>query len=895
MATEDQNTATAGKTVAEMAMPADADIDTKAEPELLEDESPALLVSNEENPAFQPEPSNNNRVKTSDELLTKEKLTRDKAMDNEDEDASESSFIGDIDISSLEQAKAEPAQVEMNDMVLTDNDESDKKPAVSFDAAAKEEASQTPKGDAAASSTFDSDSSNFQTPVAKKDPSHKASASAALSTAGTAVTEASTVASLTPGSANSEWDIRPSNLTDQFSPPASTTSTFNASSDLQGNFGSPALVTSQQKSAVSFSSPPPSTIATATTTALEVASKTASAEDDDDEDTPSPKNEFQQIQLRKSTKIVEKHIKESKLEFAELIANALNMDASSASHNNNISDGGTANLELLRHMDDLQKEVAILNEESEKYDALWEIQRLRQGLLDMFNHTGPMEEHYLLQWILPMHRERDPKTGRLVVNADHVAALNAIATSEEIDMVAGLGMVRSVLQSNFKAINGADCLAAIQEYANFRLGRKSRRAPQNPWELMASIFEKAQNDDSTEDIHQRVCNALVQWVVREILGTTKDNLSSRSCFHAIFLVSSLKLELQRLAPKALEQGPSIELLDDGSVSGKSNVSGKSLVRAPIVEKLLQSNILNDDGSSSGNQPKLKDLDTVPTVDSQIVAVSATKDEAMETAMAVRDNSRKDISAAIDERRTPESDLPPAVQDSHRVIRTILGPNHKQINVSHCFEAIRLYSSLIMEWKEASESNQLSLAAGTPTVEEEKLKMLEVALRPQMIEPPSQIEVMESKIKKVTTKSSKKKQSTSRNVPAPHQLNNQTPKGEEAAPAALVPQSPGKIQAPNGGQKAQKAMQEKVHKSAAAAQIQVKKRTSLLSKLKRIKVSTKSKSKRSLSGDDGESLSVVSTNDYPRHPTKRRSTWKRILGIPEEKATGGAEIIAETSF
>ena len=75
------------------------------------------------------------------------------------------------------------------------------------------------------------------------------------------------------------------------------------------------------------------------------------------------------------------------------------------------------------------------------------------------------------------------------------------------------------------------------------------------------------------------------------------------------------------------------------------------------------------------------------------------------------------------------------------------------------------------------------------------------------------------------------------------------------------------------------MQTKVQKSAAAAQGQVKKRTSLLSKLKRIKISSKSKSKRNVGGDSSHASSDASNSD-PRHPKKRRSTWKRILGIPE---------------
>jgi chaperonin cofactor prefoldin len=256
----------------------------------------------------------------------------------------------------------------------------------------------------------------------------------------------------------------------------------------------------------------------------------------------SEENEFLRVKLRKnSPKEVERHIKESKLQFAEMVANALTRRGST----------NESKLEALRHIDDLKHQIADLQSDEEA--TMSAINKLRSELIDMFNQGCPMQEGYLLKWIMPLNRERDPKTGQLIMNADQVALLQSFESSEDISMVSGLGMVRSVLQSNFKAMNGLRCLQDIHDYAAFRLGKKPKRAPQNPWNLLAELFETAQHDDSTEDIHQRVCNALVQWVVREILGSTSNSLSSRSCFHAIFLIASLKLEVQRLAPLALEQ------------------------------------------------------------------------------------------------------------------------------------------------------------------------------------------------------------------------------------------------------------------------------------------------------------------------------------------------------
>lgn len=123
------------------------------------------------------------------------------------------------------------------------------------------------------------------------------------------------------------------------------------------------------------------------------------------------------------------------------------------------------------------------------------------------------------------------------MSADQVAMLQSVGTEDELNMVAGLGMVRAVLQSNFKAINGAQVLEDIHKYAHYRLGRKGKRPPQNPWHVLAELFEAAQQDDSGGDIHQRVCNALVQWVVREILGSTRNRVDSKACFHAVYLVS----------------------------------------------------------------------------------------------------------------------------------------------------------------------------------------------------------------------------------------------------------------------------------------------------------------------------------------------------------------------
>ncbi|CAB9522009.1 Inherit from KOG: Notch ligand involved in the mediation of Notch signaling (By similarity) [Seminavis robusta] len=482
-----------------------------------------------------------------------------------------------------------------------------------------------------------------------------------------------------------------------------------------------------------------------------------------------PKNEFQQIKLkRKSTKTTEIYIKETQLEFAELVAGALNRRRS----NNDSS------LEALRHMDDLKQEVAVLQEEEDS--TLWAINRLRRELLDMFNQGSPMQEEYLLKWIMPLHRERDPKTGRLIMNADQVALLQSFTTSEELSMVAGLGMVRSVLQSNFKAMNGSQCLQDIHDYATFRLGKKSKRAPQNPWDLLADLFETAQKDDSTEDIHQRVCNALVQWVVREILGSTTDEVTSRSCFHAIFLIASLKLELQRLAPKALEPpksaGNEIDADDDRSIieiepptpTPKRAATPKRLVspRNPYVEKLLQSDAFNENSGPSAAFRSNEVISEGSTDHaSQSAAVDSSVDEkekAMKEAMLVRDASVKEMKLKEKEKeeRIPESELPKPVQDSHRVIRTILGPNHPHINVGDCFEAIRMYAALILKWKEIQDRREQLLAAGAagaaagsaehgdmlmieskPTFEEEKLKALEERIISPTMQPPvPQIEI-----------------------------------------------------------------------------------------------------------------------------------------------------------
>ena len=251
-------------------------------------------------------------------------------------------------------------------------------------------------------------------------------------------------------------------------------------------------------------------------------------------------------------------------------------------------------------------------------------------------------------------------------------------------------------------------------------------------------------------------------------------------------------------------------------------------------------------------------------------------------------------AAKKEERTPESELPRAVQDSHRVIRTILGPNHQHINVSHCFEAIRLYSSLIMQWKEVCEPNQSLLESGSskPTLEEEKLKMLEGALRPKSIEPPSHIEVNETTVETKSSKSRKKKHVATQSPPdnspgtqqnAGAQLDVAGLKHEEAAPATSVPQSPEELSIPDERQRAQQAVREKVQKSAAATQVQAKTRTRLLSKLKRIKLAKKPTSKHRMSGNDALG-SAMSSADDSRHPKKRRALWKKYLGIKEDSVS-----------
>jgi hypothetical protein len=666
---------------------------------------------------------------------------------------------------------------------------------------------------------------------------------------------------------------------------------------------------------------------------------------------PEPTNEFQMVQLRKSTITVERHIKETKLEFAEMVASALKKK-------NDASSGSSTNLEAFRHIDDLKQEVALLQEQDD--DGLWAIRKLRQDLLDLFNKGGSLQEEYLLRWLLPLHRERDPKTGRLVMDADQVALLQSFSTSEELNMVSGLGMVRAILQSNFKAINGAQCLEAINQYACFRLGTKVRRGPQNPWELLADLFEAEQNGDAKDDIHLRVRNALSQWVVREILGSTQDEVSSRNCFHAIFLIASLKLELQRLAPAALEQAPSIEMLEDGSTS-TSSVTGspskgcvdpssppRASVRPPVVEQLLRQNILNDGIHASSTAPHAyKNPDTVakrPLTDSVGVATAVAsydpstesnfvseekpsddvrdstvdKDEAMKAAMIARDNSRKPVASQEEKpAKEGESELPLAVRDAHRVIRCILGPNHPNINVSDCFDAIRIYSSLIMDWKDVSERNQQLLEEGStcssqPTYEEMKLKSLERRIIDEPMEPPSHIGVdiaeqerqqssMNEKTKEKRRKKRRKKKqekqkesATSGRLPpaeeakqeetsensqqqepeAPAQLDIEGLLAETSfsptAPDDISSNKPGPESPPSSSKKeAAASVQARSQKAAEATELQAETRKHLFAKLRLIK--TKQENARS-------SSEALASGDDPRHPRKRRARWKKFLGV-----------------
>ena len=737
-------------------------------------------------------------------------------------------------------------------------------------------------------------------------------------TSNTDATEASTVATLTPSQPD-QSSITPKNLRDQFGPKTPFES-----------------ATKPKNLAVSFT---PNTESASSKPSKADESTTADKVTSDGEGTEEPpENEFQKVQLRKSSVRVEKYIQESRLEFAEMIAGALK------NKNNNSPERG-ANLEVLRHMDALKQQVALLQDDD---PSLWQINRLKKELLDMFSRGSAIEEAYLMQWILPMHRERDPKTGQWVMCADHVALLQSATTSDEMTMISGLGVVRSVLQSNFKAINGLHCLQIINDYACLRFGKK-RRAPQTPWALLAELFEKAEIDDSTEDIHQRVCNALVQWVVREILGTTQDDVTSKNCFHAIFLVASLKLELQRLAPLALEQGPTVEVIDSQSAAEGQQ---KRSVRAPIVEKLLRSEAWSGGASAAtAEPPAYKNTDTIAVklitstearedagandppltsaeesqsadhktegerISAAVASYDPTKvdrDQAMKEALAVRDSSRKLVVSGKEEDQRPlESELPKEVQDSHRVIRTILGPNHKYINVSDCFEAMRVYAELIVNWQEASEQNQKLLEGNStstsqkPSLEEETLRVLERKICPDSppkdsavqkegskgdeanpegeASGPSEPEQLdgsgaEEKDRKVTGplvgEISEEKDTTVLEPPADvNRLQNQqiSEPGEEhiskPSSSTPVPQPPGETTAGTRGDSESPKEIAKVStptrsQVAAATKIQGKTRSTFFDKLKHLKVK----------GKEHE----ISESD-PRHPKKRRSRWNKFFG------------------
>jgi len=314
-------------------------------------------------------------------------------------------------------------------------------------------------------------------------------------------------------------------------------------------------------------------------------------------------NEFQKVQLRKSPKSMERHKTETKLEFAEMIAKALMKNGNNGQE--------YSSWEALRHINDLKQEVALLQQEEEVGSELWQINKLRHELLDMFDQNGSVREEHLLNWLLPKHQERNEKTGQLAMNADQVALLQAFSTSEELDMVSGLGMVKSVLQSNFKSIDGSSCLETIRDYAVFKSGKKKHRK-QQPWESLTELFENAQKDGSTEDIHLRVRNALAMWIVREILGTSRDNVSSRMCFRAIFLVASLKLEMERVAPAALRKSHTHELCkslgNEACQEDRKRSGARKGVHADaplIVKKLL------DRGQNGPKDALLAPVDLAP--------------------------------------------------------------------------------------------------------------------------------------------------------------------------------------------------------------------------------------------------------------------------------------------
>ena len=289
-------------------------------------------------------------------------------------------------------------------------------------------------------------------------------------------------------------------------------------------------------------------------------------------------HEFQGAQLRKSPTAMERQKTETSLEFAQMIAKAIT------------NKGGSSNLEALRHMDDLKRDVALLKEETAEVGSSdWQMKKLRQELLDFFEQCGTLREEDSMKWLLPLYD--DERTGSVVMNADQVALLQSFS-SADMDEKSGLGVVRTVLQSNFKAVNGSLCLEAISDYAMLKFGKKKKR-PKNLWVFFASVIGPVSKEASPEEIHQRVCNALVLWVVREIVGTSKDQVSSRKCFQAIFVVASLKLELERLDPSTLDEhshsGLGSSSRPASSKQGVKRVTSRKgiLASAPrIIKKLL---------------------------------------------------------------------------------------------------------------------------------------------------------------------------------------------------------------------------------------------------------------------------------------------------------------------
>lgn len=269
---------------------------------------------------------------------------------------------------------------------------------------------------------------------------------------------------------------------------------------------------------------------------------------------------------------------------------------------------------------------------------------------------------------------------------------------------------------------------------------------------------------------------------------------------------------------------------------------------------------------------------------------------MREAMALRDSSKREmnISKKSLQDRVPESKLPEQVQDGYRVIRCILGANRPHINVSDCFEAIRLYASLIVAWNEATDAQaQLTAADGlsilsSPTFEEDRLQTLgQVMINKEKPSPPAQINIQspdaigelamedateekeeqdrleQKRLERERKKEKRRKKKQQRAEAARGEAAGQgeSEEGQQIQPAQLdiaalmqenpdppsasLPHPPGEpgsfpASAPTK-QERQKSVQAKVQRTAEASEVQTKTRKRLFGKLKRIRFTNKNKS------------------------------------------------------